>query len=63
MFSADELRVHLERLEREQSEWDAGLAELNENELLPESPNRAAARVRQFAMIKELLNATTLGTS
>jgi hypothetical protein len=63
MFSADELRVHLERLEREQSEWDAGLAELDENELLPESPDRAAARVRQFAMIKELLNATTLGTS
>jgi hypothetical protein len=63
MFSADELRVHLAILEREQSERDADLAELDEDELLRESPDRAAARVRQFAVIKELLTATTLGTS
>lgn len=63
MFSADELRVHLARLEREQSEQAADLAELDEDEILRESPDRAAARVRQFAVIKELLTATTLGTS
>ena len=63
MFSADELRVHLARLEREQSERDADLAELDEDELLRESPDRAAARIRQFALIKELLTATALGTS
>jgi len=63
MFSADELHVHLARLEREQSEHAADLAELGEDEILRESPDRAAVRVRQFAMIKELLSATTLGTS
>jgi len=63
MFSADELHVHLARLEREQSEHAADLAELGEDESLRESPDRAAVRVRQFAMIKELLSATTLGTS
>jgi hypothetical protein len=63
MFSADELRVHLAILEREQSERDADLAELDEDELLRESPATAAARIRQFAVIKELLTATTLGTS
>ena len=63
MFSADELPVHLARLEREQSERDADPAELDEDELLLESPERAAARIRQFAMIKELLTATALGTS
>ena len=63
MFSADELRVHLARLEREESQHAMDLAELDEEEILPESPDRAAARVRQFAVIKELLTATTLGTS
>ena len=63
MFSADELRLHLARLEREQSEQAADLAELGEEEILPESPDRAATRDRQFAMLKELLTATTLGTS
>ena len=63
MFSADELRLHLARLEREQSEQAADLAELGEDEILPESPDRTAARVRQFAILKELLTATTLGTS
>jgi hypothetical protein len=53
----------LARLEREQSERDADLAELDEDDLLRESPARAAARIRQFAMIKELLTATALGTS
>ena len=63
MFSADELRLHLARLEREQSEQAADLAELGEDEILRESPDRTAARDRQFAMLKELLTATTLGTS
>ena len=37
--------------------------DLDEDDLHRESPARAAARVRQFAMIKELLTAATLGTS
>jgi hypothetical protein len=63
MFSDDEIRVHFARLEREQSERDADLSDLDEDDLHRESPARAAARVRQFAMIKELLTAATLGTS
>jgi hypothetical protein len=63
IFSADELRVHLARLEREQSERDGDFADLDEDDLHRESPASVAARARQFAMIKELLTATTLGTS
>ena len=63
MFSADEIRSHLTRLEREQTERDAETRETDEDELHYESPARAAARVRQFATIKDLLTAGILGTS
>jgi hypothetical protein len=63
IFLADELPVHLARLEREQSERDGDFADLDEDDLHRESPASVAARARQFAMIKELLTATTLGTS
>jgi len=62
-FARELPRVHFARLEREQSERDADLSDLDEDDLHRESPARAAARVRQFAMIKELLTAATLGTS
>jgi hypothetical protein len=63
MFSADEIGTQLARIEREQAERDADVSEPEEDELQRESPAGAAARVRQFAMIKELLTAATLGTS
>ena len=63
MFSADEIRSNLGRLEREQIERDAENRETDEDELHYESPARAAERVRQFATIKDLLTADTLGTS
>ncbi len=63
MFSADEIRTHLARLEREQAERDAETRDSDEDELLDESPAMAAERVRQFATIKELLTADMLGTS
>ena len=63
MFSADEIRTHLARLEREQTERDAENREPDEDEFHYESPARAAKRVRQFATIRDLLTAETLGTS
>ena len=63
MFSADEIRSHLARLEREQIERDAENGETDEDEFQYESPARAAERIRQFATIKDLLTTETLGTS
>ena len=63
MFSADEIRTHLARLEREQTERDAENSDPDEDEVLFETPAMAAERIRQFATIKDLLTADTLGTS
>ena len=63
MFSADEIRSHLARLEREQIERDAKNRETDEDEFQYESPARAAERIRRFATIKDLLTTETLGTS
>ncbi len=63
MFSAEEIRTHLARLEREQTKRDAENCETDEDEFLRENPARAAERVRQFATIKDLLTVDTLGTS
>src|SRR5208337_4841219 len=56
MFSAEEIRTQLARLECEQSERDAESGDPDEEEVFSESPAMAAERVRQFAMIKELLS-------
>jgi hypothetical protein len=61
MFTSEEVRTHLVRLEREQSKRDVDAAE--EDDLYPESPVAAAERVRQFTTIKEFLTASKLGTS
>ena len=61
MFTPEEIRTHLVRLEREQRERDADVSE--EDDPLAESPATAAERARQFVMIKEFLTATELGTS
>ena len=63
MFSADEIRCHLSRLEREQTEREAENRETDEDEFQYESPARAAERIRQFATIKDLFTTETLGTS
>src|SRR5208337_2336499 len=64
LFSADEIRTHLARLEREQAERDVETRENpDEDEFPDESPAEAAERVRQFVTIKDLLRADTLGTS
>jgi len=61
MFTQDEIGAHLEQIERAQSEQDVDV--LDEDDSLRESPTAAAERIRQFTLIKELLTATTLGTS
>jgi hypothetical protein len=58
MFAPDEIGTHLARIERAQQE-----NEVEENDPLREDPTAVAERVRQFRLIKELLTATTLGTS
>jgi hypothetical protein len=75
MFTPQELLIHLERIEREQREYDSDNDNEEDNELedddkvheedelILESPAAAAERARQFATIKELLTASELGTS
>jgi len=69
VFTLQEIRTHLARIEREQNEYDADNDneeddELDEeDELIGESPAAAAERTRQFASIKELLTTAELGIS
>jgi hypothetical protein len=73
LFSPQEIRTQLERIERERKEYHADNEEDDEldtedepdkeDKLILESPAAAAERVRQFASIIELLTATELGTS
>jgi hypothetical protein len=60
-ITPDEIGAHLEQIERAESEQDVEV--LDEDVPLRESPAAAADRIRQFTLIKELLTATTLGTS
>ncbi len=62
LFSADEIRTRLKRLEREETEKDAETRDPDEYEVRDESPAGTAERVRQFDTIKDLLTADTLGT-
>jgi hypothetical protein len=61
MFTLQEIRSHIARVEREQDEKAGEVSE--EDELHCESPTAAAARAQQFSTIKELLTVTELGTS
>ena len=61
MFTPDEIGAHLAQIERAPNENDIDV--LEEDDPLRESPAAAEERVRQFLLIKELLTATTLGTS
>ena len=61
MFTSQQIRAHIARVEREQSKKDVDPTE--DDELIVESPVAAAEHTRQFALIKELLTAAELGTS
>jgi hypothetical protein len=61
MFTPQEIRTHIARVEREQSKKNIDVNE--DEELIADSPVAAAARAQQVATIKELLTATELGTS
>jgi hypothetical protein len=61
MFTPEEIAAQLARMEREWNEKDSDIPD--ENDPFSESPAATAERVRQFATIKELLTAATLGTS
>jgi hypothetical protein len=61
MFTPDEIAAHLAQIERAQAEKDVEV--VDEDDPLRESPAAAMERGRQFALIKELQIATTLGTS
>ena len=70
LFTAEEIRAHLDRIELEQREYDANIKGRDEfdeqDEQLEdglESTTTAEERARQFAVIAELLTAAELGTS
>jgi hypothetical protein len=72
LFTVEEMRAHLKRIELAQREHEAYISghdefdeqdeQLGEDALSLESP-AAAARARRFATIAELLSAAELGTS
>ena len=59
MFTAQDLVVHLARIERERREND--LAAMEDDDAPFENPAAALERTRQFDPIKELLTANMLG--
>jgi hypothetical protein len=61
MFTPDEIRTHLAKMEHEQDKENWNVSE--EDDRLRESPAAAVEHVRQFMMIKELLTMARLGTS
>jgi hypothetical protein len=73
LFTPQEIRTQLERIEREQNEYHADTEQDDEldaeeeldkeDKLILENPAATAERARRFASIKELLTATELGTS
>ena len=72
LFTVEEMRTHLNRIERERRDHDAYIdeydefAEEDEQEEHPldvESSREAEERARQFVTIAELLTAAKLGTS
>jgi hypothetical protein len=63
MFSPDDLRTNVARLERELREETCEETCEEESELFPESPAVMAERVKRFMTIQELLIAEKLGTS
>ena len=64
LFTPEELRTHIARIEHERMVEEALSAEIEEeDDPFRENPEAAAERTRRFATIKELLTASELGTS
>jgi hypothetical protein len=64
LFTPEVLRTEIARIEHEQLVRETISAEIEEeDDPFRESPEAAAARARQFSIIKELLTAAELGTS
>ena len=70
LFTSEEIRAHLNRIELERREYDANINERDEFDEQDEQPedglestSTAEERARQFAVIAELLTAIELGTS
>ena len=67
LFTPQEMRIHLARIERGEyaaANLDEEVDQFDDDEeLIRESPAAAAERARQFAIVKELLTASELGTS
>ena len=72
LFTVEEMRTHLNRIQCEQRDGDAYIGERDEfdeegeqeeDAMSLESPTGAKERARQFAIIAELLTAAELGTS
>ena len=61
MFTPEEIRTHVELIERERNAREAATPE--DDDLGLDCPATAAAQSRQFETIKELLTAAQLGTS
>ena len=61
IFTADEIRDHLARIEREVGERDH--PSLDDDEVLSESATEREKRILRFKTVSELLTSTTLGTS
>jgi hypothetical protein len=71
LFTPQDMRTQLDRIGREQREYDAYIEQhddsegdqQDQDELILESPASATERARQFDTIVELLTAAELGTS
>ena len=62
MFTRDEIKQCLAQIERAQKEEEEANG-LEEDDPFPESSEAVAERSRRFTLLKDLLTATTLGTS
>jgi hypothetical protein len=63
IFSLEEIRLYLEHLERMAAIEDEQAANENDDDdFLSDSPDQLAARRARFALLRELLTSTFLGT-
>ena len=63
IFSAEEIRLYLEHLERMDAQEEEALsAEPADDDFMIETPEQRAARRARLAWLKELLTASMLGT-
>jgi hypothetical protein len=64
IFSAEEIRLYLEHLERMHAQEEAALsAEGTDDDVTMETPEQRAARRARLTRLKELLTARVLGTA